>query len=73
MNKSFFGFNQPSNIENKVVQLENKINNMKLMYRKPNSQEYQNITQVLDEVYNRLQIMEQRLSVIEDIHFDSSK
>ena len=76
MNKSFFGFNQPaaSNpIEEKLSRLETKVNTMKLMYRKPNSETYENITQVLDEFYNKIQLIEDRLTALEDIHFDCGK
>jgi hypothetical protein len=73
LNKSFFVFNQSNPIEEKFTQLESKVNNMKLMYRKPNSETYENITQALDELYNKIHLIEDRLTVLEDIHFDCGK
>jgi hypothetical protein len=73
LNKSFYIFNQSSSVENRIQQLEQKVNNMQLMYRKPGSEEYQNITMVLDEIFKKSENHEGRISILEDLHFDCGK
>ena len=64
MNRSFFVFSNGSNssLEQKLNLLENKVNNMKLMYRRPGSENYENITQVLDNIFDKLETIEERLN-----------
>lgn len=64
MNKSFYNFNnsQSAILQERLHGLENKVNNMKLMYRKPGSENYENITQVLDSIFHKLNELENRLN-----------
>ena len=40
----------------------------KLMYRRPNGVDYENITDVLDDILNKLDDLDKRLSTLEDRH-----
>ena len=68
-----FGNSQTSMFQDKLQSLEHKVNNMKLMYRSPGSDTHENITQALDKLFNKLDNIEERLSTLEDLHYDCGK
>lgn len=61
MNKSFYSFPINTNLQD----IENKVNNLKLMYRRPGSETHENITQALDAIFHKLSELENRLNAIE--------
>ena len=63
---SYYPFVQP-NVDHKLLQLEQKFNNMKLMYRPPNSNQHQPINQVFDEIFRRLDQTDRHLLDLEKL------
>lgn len=69
MNKAYYDFNKNidvSSVYSYLYQLENKINNLKLMYRRPGSQKYENITESLDDIFTKINYLDARIKKLEE-------
>lgn len=68
MNKSYYNFNNSldiSSINTRLSALELKINSIKLMYRRPGSSNYENITNSLDDIFKKLDYLDSRIKNLE--------
>ena len=68
MNKSYYNFNNSPDISLLNVRLsalELKINSIKLMYRRPGSSNYENITSCIDDIFKKLDYLDSRVKNVE--------
>jgi hypothetical protein len=60
-------------IEERVSKLEFKLKHMQLMYKRPGDEVHENITKVLDDIFNKLKYIERRLLSLENTNFSVDK